>query len=528
MPKSIRAKFIVMLLSTLLTIFILLSIHLFNSFNQIIEKSAKENLKTLSDSIFVAIRSSMNFGSSEEVQKTLNNIKKIEGIKDIDIAKSKKVIQLFGLNENFEDYNKEIKKVFKTKKIKYIEDEVRDSIKLLKPIAATKECLSCHTNAKEGDVLGVIDLDISLESTTKQINSLKFYLFSSILVSIIILIALFTHFFNKNIFKPIDVLTQRAKDIASGEGDLTKRLRFVKKDEIAEAGNWIDAFIDKIQNVISNAKKASKKNLDIANQLSNESEKVTKRLHEGIELVEESVSIGKNVHIALENSLLTIKKSQENVLNAKDKINIIQNDISKLTTKIEKQSSDGVKLAQRLNNLSKSADSVKEVLNVIAEIANKTNLLALNAAIEAARSGEHGKGFAVVAEEVRRLAEQSQASLQDIDETINEIIDEIIKSAKNMDKNAKELQELMISAKESEKNMIETADFMDNVNKVSIDSLNISHSLAKEVEKILNEIERIKEVSQENINSVSQMKGLIEEINKIAINLNKILERFKT
>jgi len=517
-----------MLLSTLLTIFILLSIYLFNSFNHIVENSAKGNLKTLSDSVFVAIRTSMNFGSSEEVEKTLSSIKKVKGIKDIDIAKSKKVIELFGLNENFNSYSKEIKEVFKTKKIRYFEDEDKNEIRLLKPIIATKDCLSCHTNTKVGEVLGVIDLDISLENVKEQLSTLKFSLLSGIAAAIFVLVVLFIHFFNKNIFKPLSILTHRAKDIASGEGDLTKRLNFVKKDEIAEAGSWIDAFIEKIQHVISNAKEASKKNLNLASKLHKESENVNKRLHQGIKIVENSVKMGKEVHISLENSLESIKNSQENVYKAKERINSIKNEISELSSKIEKQSYHGKELAQRLNNLTKSADSVKDVLSVISDIANKTNLLALNAAIEAARSGEHGKGFAVVAEEVRRLAEQSQNSLQNIDETINIIINEIINTSKLMNENAKELQELTKSAKYSEENMTQTTIFMDKVDEISKKSLNMSQTLAKEVENILSEIEMIKDVSKENILSVEDMKNMISQMYNIANDLNKILEKFKT
>jgi len=527
MLDTIKSKFIVMLLTSLFTIFILLSIYLFNSFNHIVQDSAKNNLKILSDSIFVAIRSSMNLGSSQEVEKTLNHIKKIKGIKDIDIAKSKKVIELFGLSEKYKNYPKEIKDVFKTKKIRYFENK-NGEIRLLKPIIATKECLSCHANSKEGDVLGVIDLDISLESINEQLSSLKISLFWGIAVSILILVALFIHFFNKNIFKPINILTNRAKDIASGEGDLTKRLNFVKKDEIAEAGNWIDKFIEKIAHVVSNAKEASRKNLDIAKKLQKESSEVENRLHTGIDIVENSVKIGKEVHISLENSLDSIKKSQENVNRAKEEIISVKDQISSLSSKIKTQSKSGIELADKLNLLTKRADSVKDILSVISDIANKTNLLALNAAIEAARSGEHGKGFAVVAEEVRRLAEQSQESLVNIEETINIIIQEIIDTSKLMNSNAKELKELTDLAKNSEKTMVTTTDFMDQVDEISKKSLQQSQSLAKEVEKILSQIETIKDVSLENIKSVHQMKEMIDNMYKIATNLNKILANFKT
>jgi methyl-accepting chemotaxis protein len=226
--------------------------------------------------------------------------------------------------------------------------------------------------------------------------------------------------------------------------------------------------------------------------------------------------------------LNSITKSQENVIRAKERINEVREEISRLSKKVEFQSREGIALAEKLNGLTKRADSVKNILNIISDIANKTNLLALNAAIEAARSGEHGKGFAVVAEEVRRLAEQSQASLQDIDKTIGEIIDDIISISEFMNKNSEELKQLSTMAKESDKSIVETSNFMDEVGEISSNSLKMSKELAKDIEEILKEIERIKDVSFENIQSVEKIKEMIEEMNEIAKNLNSILEKFKT
>ncbi len=115
---------------------------------------------------------------------------------------------------------------------------------------------------------------------------------------------------------------------------------------------------------------------------------------------------------------------------------IVDQTTQKLLRANEKES----EMAENVKQLDSQARGVKEVLNVIRDIADQTNLLALNAAIEAARAGEHGRGFAVVADEVRSLAEKTQKSLAEIDMSINAVVEEIGKSSQQMNNNAKDIE----------------------------------------------------------------------------------------
>lgn len=117
--------------------------------------------------------------------------------------------------------------------------------------------------------------------------------------------------------------------------------------------------------------------------------------------------------------------------------------VGNLTEKINSASHKENDLADRLVQLSHDADQVKEVLRVIGDIADQTNLLALNAAIEAARAGEHGRGFAVVADEVRKLAERTQRSLTETNATIGVVVQAIGDSSDAMSLNAEEMEKLV-------------------------------------------------------------------------------------
>ena len=117
--------------------------------------------------------------------------------------------------------------------------------------------------------------------------------------------------------------------------------------------------------------------------------------------------------------------------------------VGTLTEKINDASHKENDLADRLIQLSHDADQVKEVLRVIGDIADQTNLLALNAAIEAARAGEHGRGFAVVADEVRKLAERTQKSLTETNASIGVVVQAIGDSSDAMTVNARDMESLV-------------------------------------------------------------------------------------
>ncbi len=131
---------------------------------------------------------------------------------------------------------------------------------------------------------------------------------------------------------------------------------------------------------------------------------------------------------------LTILKLNNETIKELD--SIVDQTTQKLIHANEKES----EMAANIMELDVQARGVKEVLSIIGDIADQTNLLALNAAIEAARAGEHGRGFAVVADEVRSLAEKTQKSLTEIDMSINSVVEEIGKSSQQMNNNAKNIE----------------------------------------------------------------------------------------
>ncbi|ADV88514.1 methyl-accepting chemotaxis protein [Vibrio vulnificus] len=239
-----------------------------------------------------------------------------------------------------------------------------------------------------------------------------------LLVSAVVMVLTLEH-----AYRPLLKLKKAVLGLSKGSGDLTARLTVEGNDDLAQISEGFNRFVQSLQGMMLQVSEASQNissNIVQLNQTAVENEKVlithsaeTDQVVTAItEMSESARSVAENV---TQSNRITEGASKE----AKQSLEIVNNAVTTVSALVN----DVEEMSNRIVSMNQDANKISEVLNVIGEISEQTNLLALNAAIEAARAGEQGRGFAVVADEVRALAARTQNSTTEISEMLSKLLD---------------------------------------------------------------------------------------------------------
>jgi len=233
---------------------------------------------------------------------------------------------------------------------------------------------------------------------------------------------------SRSIVTPVKAAVAGLKDIAEGEGDLTKRLDAASRDEVGELPAWFNTFLDKLQTLVKDVTSLSRSLGTAAAELTGLSEDMQAGAENmsaksgSVAAAAEQMSANINsVAAAMEEAATNISM----VASAAEEMTATINEISQSTEKARKITDQAVSKAgdcsQQVASLGQAAQEIGKVVETITDISEQVNLLALNATIEAARAGEAGKGFAVVAGEIKELAKQTAGAATEIQQRIEHV-----------------------------------------------------------------------------------------------------------
>jgi methyl-accepting chemotaxis protein len=528
MFATIKSRIIGSILGLGIVGFGLIYYYLEATFNDFSTQNAKRSLDMLSTSVFQTVTLSMMSGDSAAIKQALEQAASIEGVKHLDVARNQSVIELFGGDERFTD-DPMVQEVFKTQEEKIIDtNNGSHLVRLLTPMIAEDRCLMCHANVQKGDTIGVMDMTISLDENDKLISVIETTFMMTMGVGFILFIVFMTFFFKREIMSPIEELRSRIRALVDGDKDLTRRIEVSRDNEFAGSAHAVNDFVSVIQDTVNEVKSLGHENSMIANTIMDASTMIGQSVQEEGRIVMDTTQKSESIKVTIDQSIDVSRQTEEKVTKANQDLLEAKNALHELVVEVEGFMQTEMELAEELTHLRNDADQVKDVLNVIKDIAEQTNLLALNAAIEAARAGEHGRGFAVVADEVRKLAERTQKSLTEIEISVGTIVQSTNDASDKMSDNASNMAKLTSISSEVEQMIDTTSQAMDDSVQVSNAALEDSTKMVKEIDWIISKIMEINTHSTSNQESVDKIIQDSQRLKEVAVSLEKRIGEFKS
>jgi methyl-accepting chemotaxis protein len=374
----------------------------------------------------------------------------------------------------------------------------------------------------EGTPIGTVVVVISKEQLHESRNSAIALAVGSTVALLAIVLFIFRIILRKLIIHPVHQVIDTINN-----ADLNSQFNSDRKDEVGDLQRSFDGFVTNIKNTLIQVSEASSAVASACAEIGSSAEELSSGAGEqSAQSAEASTAVGEMTGSIKENSQnakVTLETAHQAKETAEQGGIVVQRtvDSMKNISLVVNRSAETVK------TLGRSSDQIGEIISVIDDIADQTNLLALNAAIEAARAGEQGRGFAVVADEVRKLAERTTKATKEIAVMIKQIQSDTKEAVASMDEGTKKVSDGIELADHAGDSLLEIIKISQNVTDKVTQIATASEHQSHASELISNSVERINAVTQQNVEGTTMIAHSVEALNHLTENLQELLSKFK-
>lgn len=326
---------------------------------------------------------------------------------------------------------------------------------------------------------------------------------------------------------PLQNLRESLLEINRGEGDLTKRLDIISKDEFGQVSSDFNQFIDYLQKLIRNVKELSgniRSSTDLtATSASKASNSLETQLFELDQLATAMHQMSATAQDVASNAQRAADAAHQADSAASHGVDVV----SRTTTSIASLATEMDGVVNTINELAGYSDNIESILTVITDIANQTNLLALNAAIEAARAGDMGRGFAVVADEVRALASRTQQSTEEIKKMIHQL-QLGVRNAETIIQNSRQkANDTQMVASEADTVLATIRDSILEINQMTVQIATAAEEQSATSEEINRNTTNIRDISQMVSDVAKEQEAHCVTMVDLTSRQNREMDKFK-
>ena len=497
-------------------------------------RQAQDFSQSIHEMTMAGLTGMMITGTVGQREVFLDQIKQLSIIKDLHVARSEAVSKLYGPDTKSNRALDPIELKVMQSGQPYMAVESKDGgsyLHVVNPTKASanylgKDCLVCHQVA-EGTVLGVVAMKVSLDSVESEVAAFRLKIAGVAIVALgalLLIIYLLTHHF---VTAPLEELRKGLRDIASGEGDLTRRLPVKGQDEVGQSAQVFNEMMENFNQLVRQVRDSASQVSARVSALSDSADKVSQSSHlqneksvEAAGAVEQLVA---SISSIAQSAAHVQHQSQESLARANEGSRNLQVLLGEMNV-VEKAVKE---MAESVNNFVRNTEAITQMTREVKDIAEQTNLLALNAAIEAARAGEQGRGFAVVADEVRKLAEKSSRSATEIDSITAQLSAQSVAVRRSIEEGISHLESSQTAVATVSNVLLATNGSVTEVDN-GLDSIASATDQQRRFSgNVEASIEAIAGMARDNTGTVEQTAGAAHDLKRLADGLAAMVGRFK-